>query len=173
MTIPLILRELTSQDEAAFFQGMKEWDGEDPHWYSFCWQDGMKYTEMMEILRKDRLGLELPANRVPHTMLYAFLHADIIGRVSVRHTLNDELRYRGGHIGYGVAPRFRKKGYASEMVRQSLDYCRSLGLDQILITCGDTNTPSWKIIEKFGGELENLVWDNVDNEMIRRYWLKL
>lgn len=168
----LILRELTPQDETAFFNGLKEWQGEDLTWYSFAYKPGMKYGDMLEILRKEKAGIDLQPDRVPHTMLYAFVHGEIIGRVSVRHTLNNHLLKRGGHIGYSVAPRFRKNHYASEMVKQAIPYLRSLGLKKILITCSDTNIPSWKIIEKMGAVLENKITDE-NGELTRRYWLDL
>lgn len=95
----LILRELNESDEQAFLEGAKEWVGESPHWYSFIWPN-VQFSEMLDILKKEALGVGLKPDRVPHTMLYAFLDEKIIGRVSVRHTLNDHLRKRGGHINY-------------------------------------------------------------------------
>lgn len=169
----LILRELTAADAAAFASGMQEWVGESPHWYSFAWKEGMTYSQMLAILEDERLGRNLAPNRVPHTMLYGFLGEQIIGRVSIRHSLNEYLSQRGGHIGYAVAPRFRRNGYAEKMVEQGLDYCRQLGLEKILVTCSDNNIPSWKLIEKFQGKLENKIWDDIDKENIRRYWIAL
>lgn len=169
----LILRELGPLDEKAFLEGMKLWVGESPHWYSFTWKEGMTYSEMLNILKKESKGEDLLPNRVQHTMLYGFLNDEIIGRVSIRHELNENLKKRGGHIGYAVAPKYRKQGYATEMVEQALRFCKKIGLKEILITCSDTNTPSWKIIEHFGGELENKVWDEEEQETIRRYWIKL
>jgi len=171
--VELILRELTDNDEAAFMAGMKDWAGEDPHWHSFAWKEGMTYPAMMKILRDERQGVNMAPGRVQHSMLYGFVGGEIVGRLSVRHILNDYLLKRGGHIGYAVAPRFRRKGYATEMVRMGLDYCRGLGLTEILVTCSDTNAPSFKVIERFGGVLENKIWDEEDSEMIRRYWIKL
>jgi predicted acetyltransferase len=169
----LVLRELTEQDESAFFDGMKEWIGESAHWYSFAWKEGMTYQEMLKILKDERNGVNLRPNRVPHTMLYGFVENKIIGRLSVRHILNDHLKYRGGHIGYAVGPSFRRKGFATEMVRQGLGYCKSLGITSVMVTCADDNEPSWKIVEKFNGKLEDKVWDYEDNELIRRYWIQL
>lgn len=165
------LRELTPKDEEAFFEGMSHWD--DLDWYTFTWRKGMAYPEMLERLRKDRLGLELPEGRVPHTMLYGFVDGKIVGRVSVRHELNEKLRQRGGHIGYSVAEPYRKRGFATEMVRLGLDYCRGLGLKKIMVTCAEDNVPSRKIIEKHGGVLEDIVWDAEDEETICRYWIDL
>ena len=133
----------------------------------------MKYSDMLEILRKETAGIELHPGRVPHSMLYGFLGTEIVGRVSVRHELNEKLRHRGGHIGYAVAPRFRQRGYAKSMVAQALEYCRGLGLSELMVTCGDTNEGSWKVVESFGGKLQDKIWDEEDSELIRRYWIKL
>jgi len=167
----LILRQLTESDERAFIQGAKEWVGESPGWYSFVWKEGMAFHDMLEILRKEHLGIDIDPSRVPHTMLYGFFEGQIVGRVSVRHKLNEKLRERGGHIGYAVAPRFRGRGFATEMVRQVIPFCKSLGINSIMVTCADDNVPSWKIIEHFGGQLQDRVWDKEDEEMIRRYWI--
>lgn len=169
----LVLRELNENDEDAFFDGMKLWEGEDPHWYSFAWKDGMTFSEMLSILQKESKGIDLAPGRVPHSMLYGFLEGRIIGRVSIRHTLNDYLRKRGGHIGYAVAKPYRQQGHATEMVRQGIELCKKLGLDSIMVTCADDNVPSCKIIERFGGKLQDKDWDDKDKEMIRRYWIQL
>lgn len=31
---------------------------------------------------------------------------------------------------------------------------------------------SWRIIEKLGGQLECTIWDDEEQEMIRRYWVR-
>lgn len=124
-------------------------------------------------LQKNKAGIDLPESSVPSSMLYAFVGRKIVGRVSIRHTLNEYLRTRGGHVGYSVATKYRKRGYASEIFRLTLDECRKLSINPILITCGDTNIASYKIIEKFGGVLENKIWDEEDQETARRYWIQL
>jgi len=106
-------------------------------------------------------------------MLYGFLGDTIIGRVSVRHELNDYLRHRGGHIGYAVVPKFRKRGFGNAIFSQGLAYCRSLGLSEVMITCACDNLGSVRMIEKVGARLESTIFDDVDREMIHRYWLTL
>lgn len=56
-------------------------------------------------------GINLPEGFVPYTMFYALdIDTDsIVGQVSVRHELNDYLKFRGGNIGYYVCPNQRKK----------------------------------------------------------------
>jgi len=169
----LVLRELNEKDEQAFLEGLKEWVGESPHWYSFIWKEGLAFPDMLNVLKNEAAGIDLAPGRVPHSMLYGFLDGKIIGRVSIRHSLNDYLRKRGGHIGYAVAKSQRKKGFATEMVRMGLEYCRNLGIESVMVTCADDNVPSWKIVEHFDGKLQDRIWDDEDNEMIRRYWIAL
>jgi predicted acetyltransferase len=167
----LILRELQDGDEAAFLAGVESWRGEDLEWHTFHWKPGMAFADLLEIQRKQRLGLDLAPGRVPASMLYGFVDGTIVGRVSIRHELNDFLRTVGGHMGYAVAPAFRRHGYATTMARLGLDACRSVGLRRILVTAGDSNAPSWRIIEKLGGILENTV--EHEGVLKRRYWLDL
>ena len=169
----LVIRQLSPQDEAAFFEGMKLWSEKDLGWYTFSWKPGMSYQDMLTILEDECVGRNIAAGRVPHTMLYAFLDGKIIGRVSIRHELNDFLLRRGGNIGYSVAESFRRKGFATELMRAGMDYCQTLGLSKILVTCDDENEASWRIIEKFDATLENKFIDETENKTIRRYWLAL
>ena len=134
----------------------------------------MKFEEMLEILQQEASGENLTTGKVPASMLYAFIGDQVIGRVSIRHTLNDSLLERGGHIGYWVAAKFRGLGYASEMFAQSLRHCRlELKMDKILVTCSEKNIPSIKLIEKQGGALENQVWDELEGVFVNRYWINL
>ncbi len=169
----LVIRQLSPQDEAAFFEGMKLWSEKDLGWYTFSWKPEMSYQDMLKILEDECAGRNIAPGRVAHTMLYAFLNGKIIGRVSIRHELNDFLLRRGGNIGYSVAESYRRKGFATELMRAGMDYCKTLGLPKILVTCDDENVPSWKIIEKFDATLENKFIDETENKTIRRYWVKL
>jgi predicted acetyltransferase len=170
----LKLRRLGPGDEWAFRAGLEDWAGEELSWYSFAWKEGMNYLEMLEILDKEHRGIDLPEGRVPATMLYAFVGGEIVGRLSVRHRLNAHLQERGGHMGYAVAPRFRRRGYATQIMEQGVRFCRDeLKLDRVLVTCADENLPSWKIIEGQGGVLENRIWDAAEELWVRRYWISL
>lgn len=90
-------------------------------------------------------------------------------RLHVRHALNEALTRRGGNIGYAVAPAFRGRRFASAMMQQGLEFCRGLGFKKVLVTCTEANVPSWKIIESFGGILENTIFDADEDENVRRY----
>jgi predicted acetyltransferase len=93
---------------------------------------------------------------VPATFLVAVIGDQIVGRVSIRHELNDFLLNFGGHIGYGVRPAYRRRGYASEILRQALIITRAEGVDRVLVTCDEDNVASAKVIERHGGVLEDV-----------------
>lgn len=113
---------------------------------------------------------DLTVGRVPATYLVAEVDGQIVGRVSIRHELNEYLRMRGGHIGFGVRPEFRRRGFATEILLEALGIARGLGIEKVLVTCDDTNSASRRVIEKCGGVLENIVeMENV--EKFRRYWI--
>ena len=108
----------------------------------------------------------------PSTFLFAFAGPSIVGRVSIRHALNPYLERVGGHIGYVVVPEFRRRGVATEMLRQALVIARDeLGLGRVLVTCDDDNVGSIRTIEKNGGVLESVVADPEMATPKRRYWI--
>ena len=96
----------------------------------------------------------------------------LLGAINIRHYLNDDLRKEGGHIGGGIRPSERRKGYATEMIRLALIECRKLGIDKVLMTCDKDNIGSAKSIIKNGGVLEN-EFINSDGEIEQRYWITI
>ena len=96
----------------------------------------------------------------------------LLGAVNIRHYLNDYLLQFGGHIGDGIRPSERRKGYATEMIRLALIECKKLGIDKVLMVCDKSNIGSAKSIIKNGGILENEFVDE-DGEVNQRYWIDL
>jgi predicted acetyltransferase len=76
---------------------------------------------------------------------------------SVRFMLNAFLAERGGHIGYSVLPQHRRRGYGTEILRQSLIVARAAGVGRVLVTCDQDNAGSWAVIESCGGVLDSVV----------------
>ncbi len=97
----------------------------------------------------------------------------VIGMIQVRHYFNDYLSKFGGHIGYSVRPTERRKGYAKEMLKMALLYCKEIGLSEVLITCIDGNLGSEKTILSNGGVYESTVYEPDENVNLKRFWIKL
>ena len=90
---------------------------------------------------------------------------EYVGRISLRHELNEGLRQWGGHIGYDVRRSRRREGHATRMLAAVLVEARAKGIDQALLTCDADNLASRKVIEANGGVLEDQ-----DGHKLR-YWV--
>ncbi|MCE9619040.1 MAG: GNAT family N-acetyltransferase [Planctomycetes bacterium] len=133
----------------------------------------MPFRSYLKLVADQAVGVNLQRNFVPSTFLFAFVGDRIVGRTSIRHSLNDFLERVGGHIGYAVVPEFRRRGYATEILRQSLQIAhKQLGIRRVLVTCDDDNVGSYKTIEKNGGVLENIVSVPDQGKPKRRYWIE-
>ncbi len=95
----------------------------------------------------------------------------ILGAINLRYELNEYLYQFGGHIGYGVRPSERGKGYATAMLGLALEKCKEAGLKRVLLTCDTWNTASARVMEHNGGVLENVV--SRGDGHIARYWIEL
>ena len=102
---------------------------------------------------------------VPMTERWMLVGGLLVGRISIRHELNDWLREVGGHIGYAVRPSARRNGYATQALAQALPIAAALGIESVLVTCDVDNVGSRRTIESNGGMLENIANGK------RRYWI--
>jgi len=165
-----LLRALGPTDEAAALAAHEELarEGFD---FLLGWT-GQPWPAYLRILDQQRQGRELPPGFVPATFLVAVVGGDLVGRVSIRHDLNEELARVGGHIGYAVRPAFRRRGHATQILRRSLILAGDLGVRRALVTCDDGNLGSALTIERCGGRLESVV-PNPGGRPKRRYWIEI
>lgn len=96
----------------------------------------------------------------------------VVGILDVRHYLNEVLLNYGGHIGYGVRPSERRKGYASQILYLALDYCKTLNLEKVMVACEKSNLASAKTIQKNGGLLTR-EFIHSDGKAVQIYWITL
>jgi predicted acetyltransferase len=136
------------------------WLDEAPSWTA--------YLDELDRRREDRTISE---DQVPSVFLLADVGGELVGRSSIRFALNDFLLREGGHIGYGVLPAHRRRGYATEILRQSLAIVRAQGVDRVLVTCDVDNAASATVIERCGGVLEDIHEESRDGIPKRRYWI--
>lgn len=166
----MILRALTVHEEEEARQAHAELALDNFGFLLGAYQDGEPWAPYVARVEAAQRGEGLQEGFVPATFLVAELGGQIVGRTSIRHILNDYLLERGGHIGYGVRPEFRRKGLATEILAQSLEIARELGIARALVTCDDDNIGSSRTIEKCGGILENII-ELEDGVKLRRYWI--
>ncbi len=173
MAHELELRLPRIDEEEEFLRAHRE---TTPEWPTFLhgYEEGMPFARYLESLGQQARGENVPPDRVPSTFLFAFDGPRIVGRVTIRHALNEFLLRVGGHIGYVVVPGFRRRGYATAILHHALGIARQqLGLTRVLVTCDDDNIGSLRTIEKNGGVLENVITGPDLDVPKRRYWIDL
>ena len=128
---------------------------------------GMDFDDWL--LSEKLMETEAPLGFVMASLYFLMDGERILGAIDIRHSLNEYLIGVGGHLGYGVRPSERRKGYASIMLSLALPIAKELGLKKILITCNKGNRASEKTILKNGGILENEIEDGY--KIVMRYWI--
>jgi predicted acetyltransferase len=90
---------------------------------------------------------------------------------------SDELPpYVKGHVGYGVVPWKRRRGYATRALGLVLPEARSVGLARVFLVCDARNVASRRVIERNGGTLAG--WGGAQATGLvgrgrRGYWITL
>lgn len=112
--------------------------------------------------------LEEDANRIPNEQkvpaLTYFLVREsdnkIIGMINIRLALNENLRKLGGHIGYGIRPTERRKGYNKINLYLGLKECQKYEIEEVLLTCNKDNLGSSKSMKALGGKLIKEIYED-------------
>ena len=112
-------------------------------------------------------GLHMADWMVPSSEYWFLVDGVYVGNIRLRHNLTPALRSSSGHIGYAIAPAYRKKGYAKLMLQAVLQEARKLSLNEVMLSADKDNIASRKTIEACGGQLEK----ESDHNVI--YWIKL
>lgn len=131
------------------------------------------FTMFLAELRRYEPGQVLPEGFVHSEALWLVDGENYLGRVSLRHTLNERLRTFGGHIGYEIRPSARRQGYGTLILQLTLNPAREHGLDSVLVTCDVDNCGSRRVIEANGGVLEGEFQLDFYDKPIYRYWIQL
>jgi len=105
--------------------------------------------------------------KVPSTTYWLYVDGQPAGFGNLRHFLTDALRKAGGHIGYGIRPGMRGRGYGKKLLALLLEEAKRLGLDRVLVTVHRHNEASKAVALANGGVLTD-----EDEERVR-IWIDL
>ncbi len=94
----------------------------------------------------------------------------IVGTINVRWNLSEAMLRFGGHIGYGIRPTERRKGYNKINLYMGLIEAKKLGLDKVMLDCDVNNIGSDKTMKALGGVLERCEIDPSDGILTNVYW---
>lgn len=161
---------LTEEYKEQLFEMMDEWCATEEKIVPYAirkndYHNFKYYLDNLQII-------EEVDGKVPDTTLFC-LDIDrniFVGAVNIRHYLTEEMLVNAGHIGDGIRPSERRKGYATAMIGLALKEAKKLGIHRVLMCCDKENIASAKSIINNGGILENEVVVNGVTE--QRYWIE-
>ena len=97
----------------------------------------------------------------------------IVGSINVRWNLNEAMLKFGGHIGYGIRPTERRKGYNKINLYLGMQEAQIIGLEKVMLDCDVTNLGSDKTLKALGGKLERTEVDPSDGALTNVYYYDL
>lgn len=109
------------------------------------------YTEWIKKIYNNAL---IGDNSWGKSILYlCFSDSKLIGLLNIRYELSNSLANKYGHIGYGVRPSERNKGYATTMLKYALEVCKEKAMKEVILGCYKSNIASAKTIVNNNGIL--------------------
>ena len=138
--------------------------------------DGYTFEEALErCLNMKNEEYAKSINRVPGKTFLLIRKNDnkIVGTINIRWNLSEKMLKFGGHIGYGIRPTERRKGYNKIQLYLVLLEAQKLNLDKVMLDCSIDNLGSDKTIKALGGILERSELDESDNTMTNVYWINV
>lgn len=102
--------------------------------------------QVIPTLLKKSEGIDLPKDRVPQTYFFLWYDNNIVGLFKIRHCLNETLKNGAGHIGYGILPKYRGKGYAKQGLLLAIEKCKEIiKEDEIYLSVHKDNPASLRV----------------------------
>ncbi len=127
------------------------------------------FEKYVETLHNYSQGKDLPDWLVPNTTFWLIFNSEIVACSHVRHQLNSELIQAGGHIGLGVRPSFRGRGFSNLLLDLTIQQARAMGIKEIHIHCFENNLASKQMIQNAGGLLTSRIDNYQANQHLLRY----
>jgi predicted acetyltransferase len=137
---------------------------------AFAYDD---FPAMLKKLADQSKGIDLPEGFIANSTFWLLnQEQEVVGVSNLRHALTPKLEHEGGHIGYGIRPSQRGKGYGHTILEKTLNKAWELGLDKVLLSCTKQNLASNKVIIKNGGNFDSDAYSEQHKQPINRYWIR-
>lgn len=174
MDTQLILSKPSIEFEKEYLSFYQEWKQSGETMVPWVIEkDPSNFEAMVQSLLESEDGINLPEGWVPDSTFWLINENNrVLGAVNIRHRLTERLMDRGGHIGYGIRPTERRKGYATKLLALSLEKVKGFGVDKALITCDEINTASLRTIINNGG-IQDTDFIEEDGNVIKRFWIEI
>ena len=141
-----------------------------------CLED-ITYEEWLLELEKKKTKENLNNfNKCPSKTFFLIRENDnkIVGMVNIRYNITEEqLKTWASHIGYGIRPTERQKGYSKIALYLGLLEEQKIKEDKVLLICDVDNIGSNKTILSLGGVLEKTKIYEYDNKLTNYYSLNV
>ena len=148
------LKELSVEDGREVYEMLREigsGDGgfvnDDPG------EDFGSFAQYLVKRHNDSPGMDLKVGWAPMTTYWLIVDGKPVGVGRLRHYLNDILKKLGGHIRYEIRASERGKGYGGRILKELLVRAKDMNINEVLVTCDETNERSRKVIAANGGIL--------------------
>ena len=160
VTEKLFLKAANRADEAAEYAFLQAIPAEENGFYNY-------YAGLTEdVFRRQALpaiiahaaGEGLAPGFVPETYFFLWNADTIVGLYKVRHFLNDSLREGAGHIGYGILPACRGRGYAKYGLSLAIMELKKMLLPEeteIYLSCNKNNAASLAVQQANGAVIHH------------------
>lgn len=135
--------------------------------------DGYTFEEALErCLNMENEEYSKKFERCPSRTFLLIRESDnkIVGSINIRWNLNEKMLQFGGHIGYGIRPTERRKGYNKINLYLGILEARRLGLEKVMLDCDVNNLGSDRTLKALGGKLERTEVDPSDGVLTNVYW---
>ncbi len=132
------------------------------------------FNDMLKRVDEVEKGINLDGYTSSTTYwLYDTDNDKIIGASNLRHFLNDEGTKYWGHIGYGIRPTERRKGYGTLILNLTLDKAKDMNMNRVMLGAYEGNISSWKTMEKCNGKFEKIIYEEETGLPIKKYYIDI
>ncbi len=106
------------------------------------------YSATNELHHEEAQAPEYAHNNLKSNVFFAARNTDsrLIGIVLIKHVINKFSSIFEGFISYSIRPSERNAGYITDLLGLSFNYCKNMGITQILVNCDKNHNTDFKYV---------------------------